>query len=69
MPTVTTDLESRVAALESQVAELSDRLEQAQTIAAVQRGLEQLARGQGIPAREAVETLRKKYNIPARNLS
>jgi phage shock protein A len=65
--------EGRIAALESEVARLRelvesvrDRLERAESEAAIKESIEQFNRGEGIPAREAFERLRKKYNIPAR---
>lgn len=41
--------------------ELVDRLE---TIAGIRRGLEDMKAGRGQPAKEALEEIRKKYNIP-----
>ena len=43
--------------------ELVDRLE---AIAAVKRGMESFARGEGLPATEALEQVRKKHKIPRR---
>ncbi len=41
--------------------ELVDR---AEAIAGIKRGLDSLARGEGIPAEEAFKRLRKKHKIP-----
>ena len=40
-----------------------DRLEYAETVAAVRRGLEQADRGEGIPLEEAARQLRKKHGF------
>ena len=58
-----TDVESRLSALEEQVATLHKLLEQTRISARIRRGLDQADRGQTLPAREAIEALRKKYNI------
>jgi len=60
-----TDVESRITALEQQVATLHKLLEQTRIAARIRRGLDQADRGQTLPAREALESLRKKYNIAA----
>jgi prevent-host-death family protein len=44
--------------------ELLDRLERAEAIAAVQEALSEFDRGEGQPARVALESLRSKYDIP-----
>ena len=36
----------------------------AEAIIGIKKGLESMARGEGIPAEEAIEKLRKKHNIP-----
>ncbi len=43
--------------------EMLDRLERAETLAAIRRGLEQAARGEGIPLEEAEKRLRKKHGF------
>ncbi|MGN6370579.1 MAG: hypothetical protein ACTHN5_20190 [Phycisphaerae bacterium] len=60
------DVKSRLATLEARVESLESQLERAQSEAAVARSLEQINRGEGIPARDALESLRQKYNIPVR---
>jgi hypothetical protein len=40
-----------------------DRLERAETVAAISRGIEQAARGEGIPLKEAEKRLRKKHGF------
>jgi hypothetical protein len=61
----TQQLESRVAALEADVEFLKHELDRTQAAAAVTRSLDQINRGEGIPARDAIEGLRKKYIVPA----
>lgn len=41
-----------------------DLLDRAETIAGIKRGLDSMQRGEGIPAEEAFERLRKKHGIP-----
>ena len=60
------ELKSRLATLEARVESLESQLERAQAEAAVARSLEQINRGEGIPARDALEALRQKYSIAAR---
>ena len=43
--------------------ELADR---AEAIEGVRRGLESMARGEGRPAEQVLEDLRKKYKVPGR---
>jgi predicted transcriptional regulator len=59
----TTELETRVVALEAEVAQLRQALEQSRITARINRGLDQADRGEVLPAREALESLRKKYNL------
>ncbi|HYW45443.1 MAG TPA: type II toxin-antitoxin system Phd/YefM family antitoxin [Bryobacteraceae bacterium] len=40
-----------------------DRLERAETVAAIRRGIEQTGRGEGIPLEEAEKRLRKKHGF------
>jgi prevent-host-death family protein len=40
-----------------------DRLERAETVAAIRRGMEQTGRGEGIPLEEAEKRLRKKHGF------
>lgn len=40
-----------------------DRLEEAETLAALRRGLEQAGRGEGIPLEEAMRQLREKHGV------
>lgn len=41
-----------------------DIIDRAEAIIGIKKGLESMARGEGIPAEEAFEQLRKKHNIP-----
>jgi prevent-host-death family protein len=41
-----------------------DLVERAEAVLGVKRGLEAMARGEGIPAEEAFARLRRKHNIP-----
>ena len=43
--------------------EILDRLEHAETLAALRRGIEQAERGEGIPLEEAKKRLRKKHGL------
>ena len=43
--------------------ELLDRVERAETVAAIQRGLKEFEEGKGRPAREALEELMSKHGI------
>ncbi len=60
---IATDVEVRLAALEREVAALHKLIEQNQIAARIRRGLDQADHGQTFPAREALESLRQKYNI------
>jgi prevent-host-death family protein len=44
--------------------EMLERLERAEAVAAIRRGMEEFERGEGQPAREALEEFRKKHDIP-----
>ncbi len=41
-----------------------DLVDRAEAIAGIKRGLDSIARGEGIPAEEAFKRLRKKHKIP-----
>jgi len=43
--------------------QLLERLEYAETVAAIRKGIEEFERGQGKPAREALQELRAKHGI------
>jgi prevent-host-death family protein len=43
--------------------ELLDRLERAETVAAIRQGMEQFERGEGIPLEKAERRLRKKHGF------
>lgn len=42
-----------------------DLIDQAEAIVGINRGLDSLERGEGIPAEEAFKSLRKKHKIPS----
>jgi len=44
--------------------QILDRLERAETTAAIRRGMEQFGRGEGIPLNEAETRLRTKHGFP-----
>jgi hypothetical protein len=66
MTTTSTNLAARVAALEAKVADMSEKMERAEPLAAVRRGWEQAMRGEGKPAREVFKALKQKYCTPAK---
>ncbi len=43
--------------------EMLERIERAETVAAIRKGMEEFDRGEGRPAREALEELRQKHGI------
>jgi len=42
---------------------LLDRLEYAETVAALRQGIKEIEQGKGVPAKEGLEELRKKHGI------
>ena len=59
-------VELRLAAVEAEVAALRedfDELERTHISLAVKRGIEQIERGEGVPAIEAVRALGRKYGL------
>ncbi len=58
-----TDIEFRLATLEADVAVLRERLEHAEAVAGIKRGLDELNRGLGRPAKEVVKRLRAKHHL------
>ena len=58
------DIESRLNAVEAEVAALREALYKERVRAGIRIGREQVAQGQVRPAREALEELRQKHNIP-----
>ena len=61
-----TKLESRVAALEEEVASLRESLETQRVREGIRLGRAQAALGKPVPAREFLEKMRKKYKIARR---
>ncbi len=45
---------------------LLDRLDRAEAIVGIRRGLEEVARGEAVPAAEVFAELRAKYRLPVR---
>jgi hypothetical protein len=64
LATKTAELETKLRAMEVEIAELRERQERSELEAIERRGDEQVARGQTMPARQAIEMLRRKHNIP-----
>lgn len=62
----TAELQSRITELETEVATLREKLEHAETVAGIRKGLEEIERGLGRPAKQVVAELRTKHNLPAR---
>lgn len=60
------NLKERVAALEADMEVIKEELDRAQALVGIERGIRAMHRGDGLPAREAMEKLRKKYKIPTR---
>jgi hypothetical protein len=58
------EIESRLTALEREVAALRDQVEQAEIVAAMREGVAEIERGEGRPAVEAVEALARRMGIP-----
>jgi uncharacterized protein YceH (UPF0502 family) len=61
-----TELDDRLARMEKRIERVNDRLDQLETSLAIARGLEDVAQGRVRPAREVLEELRIKHNIPVR---
>ena len=57
------EVESRLSALENEVVELRQQLERAQITGAMRRSIEQIERGEGVPAIAAAKALGRKYGI------
>jgi hypothetical protein len=57
------EVESRLSALEAEVAELRGELEKARISAKMKRSIEQFERGEGIPAVQAANELARKHGI------
>jgi hypothetical protein len=61
----TTELAARLASLEADVVLLRQRLEQAETVAGIKLGLDDLNRGLGRPAKDVVKELGAKHCLQA----
>jgi hypothetical protein len=57
------EVESRLVSLEAEIAALKEQLERVEASAAHRRGIEQIERGEGVPAVEAVRALGRKYGL------
>jgi predicted transcriptional regulator len=60
------EMKTRLTELESRVATLEEELDYAQTVAGIKRGLEQIDRGEYMPARKWAEQTRAKHKLPRR---
>ena len=58
------EMKSRIIALEQKVADLQSELENDRIAARIRQGLEAADAGRTTSAREALEQLRQKHNIP-----
>lgn len=47
--------------------ELLERIDYLEAIVGIRKGLDEFEGGEGIPAEEALETLKQKFNIPPRS--
>ena len=59
------EFDMRLEAAEAELAELRRQAEKLH-LAAIERGIAQMKRGEGVPALEAVIALGKKYGIPTK---
>lgn len=57
------DIETRLNTLEQELATLRREVERQRVREGIRKGLEQVERGEVLPAREVLEAMRKKYNI------
>jgi hypothetical protein len=62
----TAKVEKRISDLENKVDFLMDHLERAETSAGIQRGLREMEKGLGTPARAVVARLRKKFKLSSK---
>jgi len=62
----TTQVESKIRAMEAEIADLRERLERNEFESDMRIAEAQFARGEAVPAREALEKLRQKLKIPAK---
>jgi hypothetical protein len=46
--------------------ELLERIDYLEAIVGIRKGLDEFERGEGIPAEQALDILKKKFNIPPR---
>ena len=60
----TAELQSRLAALEAEVSTLRERVDYAEALAGIKRGLDEAHRGLGTPLKQVDERMRAKYGIP-----
>ncbi len=59
----TVELQTRLAALEAEVSTLKERVEYAEALAGIRRGLAEADRGLGAPLKQVDDRLRAKYGI------
>ena len=58
------DLQSRIVALEEEVATLREQWERLEVRAAIRQGLDEADRGLGTPAKEWARKTRAKHKLP-----
>lgn len=58
------EMQERIALLESEIVVLCEKLERAEEIAGIKRGIDETNRGEFIPLRQFDEEMRAKYKIP-----
>jgi hypothetical protein len=63
---LTMEAKSKAVVLDStEYQELLDRLDYAEAVAGIQRGLMSMRRGEGVPAKEALDRLRSELGVGA----
>ena len=58
------ELQTKVASLEQRMQDLSKQVERLEVQSAIKRGLEEIDRGEGTPARVWAKKVRAKYKLP-----
>jgi len=66
MTAASSELHSRLSALEEEVSSLRERVEHTEALIGIKRGLEEARQGLGVPLKKADAQIRAKFGIPAR---